>query len=94
VGEAPYRVDCNCRKPKPGLIDRATQDFDINLSASWMVGDRYSDVELARNAGLQSAFLLSGYGLGEWEYQRRDWKHQPDIVCENLLEAVKMIVKK
>jgi D-glycero-D-manno-heptose 1,7-bisphosphate phosphatase len=94
VGDAPYRVDCNCRKPKPGLIERATQDFDINLSASWMVGDRYSDVELARNAGLQSAFLLSGYGLGEWEYQRQDWKHQPDIVCENLLEAVKMIVKK
>jgi hypothetical protein len=35
---------------------------------------------------------LSGYGLGEWEYQRDSWKHQPDLVCENLLEAVKMIV--
>ena len=93
VGDPPYRVDCDCRKPKTGLIDRATKDFDINLGASWMVGDRYSDVELARNAGLQSAFLLSGYGLGEWEYQRHSWKHQPDIVCENLLEAVKMIVK-
>jgi D-glycero-D-manno-heptose 1,7-bisphosphate phosphatase len=92
VGEPPYRVDCDCRKPKPGLIDRAAKDFEIDLGASWMVGDRYSDIELARNAGLRSAFLLSGYGRGEWEYQRNSWKHQPDIVCENLLEAVKMIV--
>ena len=92
VGEPPYRFDCDCRKPKPGLIDRAAKDFEIDLGASWMVGDRYSDIELARNAGLRSAFLLSGYGRGEWEYQRNSWKHQPDIVCENLLEAVKMIV--
>ena len=57
-----------------------------------MIGDRYSDVELARNAGLRSAFVLSGYGRGEWEYQRHVWKHEPDAVCENLLEAVKVIV--
>lgn len=92
VGEPPYRIDCDCRKPKTGLITRASQDFAIDLPASWMVGDRYSDVELARNAGLKSAFVLSGYGRGEWEYQRATWKHQPDLVCENLLEAVKLIV--
>jgi D-glycero-D-manno-heptose 1,7-bisphosphate phosphatase len=92
VGEPPYRVDCDCRKPKPGLIDRAAQEFEIDRGASWMVGDRYGDIELARNAGLRSAFVLSGYGLGEWEYQRASWKYQPDLVCENLLEAVKMIV--
>jgi len=92
VGEPPYRLDCDCRKPKAGLINRASADFDIDLASSWMVGDRYSDVELARNAGLQSAFVLSGYGRGEWEYQRSSWKLQPDLVCENLLEAVESIV--
>jgi D-glycero-D-manno-heptose 1,7-bisphosphate phosphatase len=92
VGEPPYRFDCDCRKPKTGLIDRAAKDFDIDLGASWMIGDRYSDVELARNAGLRSAFVLSGYGRGEWEYQRHVWKLEPDLVCENLLEAVKVIV--
>ena len=92
VGEPPYRFDCDCRKPKAGLIHRAAKDFDIDLGASWMVGDRYSDIELARNAGLRSAFVLSGYGRGEWEYQRAEWKHQPDLVCENLLEAVESIV--
>lgn len=92
VGEPPYRVDCDCRKPKTGLIDRAAKDFEIDLAASWMVGDRYGDVELARNAGLRSAFVLSGYGRGEWEYQRFSWKHQPDLVSDNLLEAIKLIV--
>ena len=92
VGEPPYRFDCDCRKPKPGLITRAARDFDIDLARSWMVGDRHSDVELAHNAGARSAFVLSGYGRGEWEYQRAAWKHQPDLVAEDLLEAVKKIV--
>jgi len=92
VGEPPYRFDCDCRKPKPGLIERAARDFDIDLAQSWMVGDRHSDVELAHNAGTRAAFVLSGYGRGEWEYQRSVWKHQPDLVAEDLLEAVRKIV--
>jgi D-glycero-D-manno-heptose 1,7-bisphosphate phosphatase len=92
VGEAPYRFDCDCRKPKPGLIERAAAEFDIDLQQSWMIGDRYSDIELARNAGVHSAFVLSGYGRGEWEYQRAAWKHEPELVAENLLEAVRKIV--
>ena len=93
VGEPPYRFDCDCRKPKPGLISRAAQDFGIDLKQSWMVGDRYSDVEVARNAGVKSAFVLSGYGRGEWEHQRATWSHRPDLVAENLLSAVEAIVK-
>jgi D-glycero-D-manno-heptose 1,7-bisphosphate phosphatase len=92
VGEPPYRFDCDCRKPKPGLVSRAAQEFDIDLSESWMVGDRYSDVELARNAGVKSMFVMSGYGRGEWEHQRQSWTQQPDQVAENLLEAVRLIV--
>lgn len=93
VGEPPYRFDCDCRKPRPGLIHRAANDFEIDLGASWMVGDRYGDVELARNAGLHSALVLSGYGRGEYEYQSAVWKYQPDLICETLLEAVKMIIR-
>jgi D-glycero-D-manno-heptose 1,7-bisphosphate phosphatase len=92
VGEPPYRQDCDCRKPKPGLVNRACKDLDIELEQSWMVGDRYGDVELAHNAGIRSAFVLSGYGRGEWENQRSQWKQQPDLVAENLLEAVKSIL--
>ncbi len=91
VGEPPYRLDCDCRKPRPGLLRRAAEEFDLDLADCWMVGDRYSDTELARNAGVRSAFVLSGYGRGEWEHQRHAWKHQPDLVAENLLEAARAI---
>ena len=56
-------------------------------------GDRYGDVELARNAGLRSAFVLSGYGLGEWEYQRARFAVEPDHVAEDLLDAVDWIIR-
>jgi D-glycero-D-manno-heptose 1,7-bisphosphate phosphatase len=91
VGEPPYRLDCDCRKPKPGLLLRAAREFDIDLSQSWMVGDRYSDIELGANAGVRSALVLSGYGRGEWEHQRDDWTIQPDLVAQDLLEAVRLI---
>lgn len=93
VGAPPYRFDCDCRKPKPGLIRRAAEELNIDLTQSWMVGDRYSDTELARNAGVRSVFVLSGYGRGEWEHQRATWKHQPDMIAEDLLEAVYHIIK-
>lgn len=88
VGEPPYRQDCDCRKPKPGLIKRAATDLNIDVQQSWMIGDRYSDIELARNAGVRSALVLSGYGRGEWESQRSSWQHQPDLIAENLFEAI------
>jgi D-glycero-D-manno-heptose 1,7-bisphosphate phosphatase len=93
VGEPPYRLDCDCRKPKPGLISRAAQDLKIDLDRSWMIGDRYSDIELARNAGVKCVFVMTGYGRGEWEHQRSGWTQQPDLVAENLLEAVHAIVR-
>ena len=91
VGEPPYQLDCDCRKPKPGLLLRAAHDYDIDLAKSWMVGDRYSDIELAANAGVKSALVLSGYGRGEWEHQRDNWTIQPDLVAEDLLAAVNQI---
>lgn len=92
VGEPPFRLDCDCRKPRPGLIRRAAAEFEIDLAQSWMIGDRYSDIVLAHNAGVRSCFVLTGYGRGEWEYQRTTWQHQPELVAENLLAAVREIV--
>jgi D-glycero-D-manno-heptose 1,7-bisphosphate phosphatase len=93
VGEPPYRFDCDCRKPRPGLIRRAAEELGVDLARSWMVGDRYSDTELARNAGVRAAFVLTGYGRGEYEHQSRDWQHRPDLVAKNLLAAVRKIVE-
>jgi D-glycero-D-manno-heptose 1,7-bisphosphate phosphatase len=91
IGSPSYQLDCDCRKPKPGLIFRAAAEHDIDLKRSWMVGDRFSDMQLARNAGVRCAFVLSGYGRGEWEYQRSGWSFEPDLIAEDLLDVVRRV---
>ena len=91
---ATWRADSTCQlSSSHRLRTRATKDLDIALDQSWMIGDRYGDVELAHNAGLHSALVLSGYGRGEWENQSSLWQYQPDLVADNLLEAVKSILQ-
>lgn len=92
VGEPPYRQVCNCRKPKPGMLLRAVEEFGVDVRRSFVIGDRYSDIELADNAGARSIFVLSGYGRGEYEHQRTHWKVQPGWVVENLLEASRVVL--
>lgn len=93
VGEPPYRQSCNCRKPKIGMLERAAAEFGIEVSQSFVIGDRYGDIELAQNAGARSIFVLSGYGLGEYEYQRQNWKRRPDWVARDLLEASQVVLQ-
>lgn len=52
---------CNCRKPRPGLIVDAAREFDIEVTRSWMVGDRWRDVEAGRAAGCRTIFIDYGY---------------------------------
>ena len=58
-GERPeYKFDCDCRKPKPGLLLQAAQDFNIDLSQSYMIGDSERDVEAGRNAGCKESIMV------------------------------------
>lgn len=57
-----YRAVCECRKPAPGLIRRAALDLDIDVAASFVVGDRWGDVDLAAAAGARSILVRTGYG--------------------------------
>ena len=67
-GKVPaYSVRCNCRKPKTGLIDRAKDDFDLDISQSWLVGDRASDIQTGINARLRTVLVESGYGTARLE---------------------------
>lgn len=63
----PHRPDehCNCRKPKPGLLNKAINDLKIDIKSSWMVGDRDSDIEAARAVGCNSIKITSNSGLNE-----------------------------
>lgn len=93
AGKPPYRQRCRCRKPQPGMIERAVEELDLALEGSVVVGDRYGDVVMAHRLGLRGALVLTGYGRGEYEYQRQHWPQPPNWVAENLLEAVKTILK-
>ena len=57
-GVGKYKVDCDCRKPKTGLFMEAAKDCNIDLKGSYMVGDRKSDIEAGKNAGLAKSFLV------------------------------------
>jgi D-glycero-D-manno-heptose 1,7-bisphosphate phosphatase len=92
VGEPPYRQDCDCRKPRPGMLKRAEAELGADLRRSWTIGDRHGDLQLAWNVGARAALVKTGYGLGEVEYEAPRWKRQPDLVAEHLLQAVERIL--
>lgn len=91
-GQPPYRARCDCRKPKPGLLFQAAAELGLDLAASYMVGDKISDVAVGRGAGTAAILVLTGYGLGEWEYRRPRWKCTPDYVAQDLMDAVQWIL--
>jgi D-glycero-D-manno-heptose 1,7-bisphosphate phosphatase len=67
---SPYNVECECRKPKTGLVIEAAQKHNLNLEECIIVGDKKSDLELAKNAGIRGVLVLTGYGTqtkNEWE---------------------------
>jgi len=55
-----YSIECDCRKPKPGLILQAAKEYDIDLSGSWMIGDILNDVEAGNTAGCKTILLDNG----------------------------------
>ena len=87
-GQPPYRADCDCRKPRPGLLRRAAAELGLDLAASVMVGDKLSDVAVGHTVCAAGILVLTGYGRGEWEYQRSRTDVKPDHVAEDLLDAV------
>jgi D-glycero-D-manno-heptose 1,7-bisphosphate phosphatase len=62
-----YRLDCDCRKPRPGMILQATRAFDIDLARSFVVGDKLADVGLATGVGARGVLVKTGYGQAELE---------------------------
>ena len=83
-GGSQYSQPCTCRKPLPGMLLRVSQEYGVPLSASWMVGDRWRDVDCGRAAGCKTIFIQRGYSekLGA----------PPDYQVGSTLEAAKLIL--
>ena len=90
----PHRPDenCDCRKPKPGLILQAQKKYDIDLTTACMVGDSAKDIECALNAGLRHAVLVRTGNGKQAEFTLKEKNIIPDYVADDLADAVDWIL--
>jgi D-glycero-D-manno-heptose 1,7-bisphosphate phosphatase len=85
-----FTGSCDCRKPAPGMLVVAAKTHGIDLAASWMVGDKTSDIEAGVRAGCKTALVLTGYGLKEREKLEKKGI-LPDIVTRNLASFARRV---
>ncbi len=88
----PFNITCNCRKPGTGLADSAAAELNLDLSASYIVGDKDSDIKLAHAVGAKGVLVKTGYGRGILKYYPEHFIKQPDCIAENLVEAIDWII--
>jgi len=93
VGEPPWRQDCDCRKPRPGMLRRAAADLGLDLGASYLVSDHIKDVSMAMTEGLTGIMVRTGYGAGLLEYHAHKWDRRPHHVTADLAAAVDLILE-
>ena len=86
--------NCSCRKPKTGMLERAAKEHALDVQRSFVVGDRYGDIELARNARARSILVRTGYGEGELAWHGAKWPLQPDFVAQDLTQAADWILRR
>lgn len=85
------RANCECRKPKPGLILQAAREKDIDLSDSWMIGDGLTDVKAGKGSGCRT--ILLGRMKCELCHLMNEEDARPDAIASNLKEAAQFIFK-
>lgn len=82
-----YKIPCGCRKPSAGMVDAMAEKYNIDLSASFMVGDSTTDMQTGKNAGLRTILVATGQGGHDGKYGA-----SPDGRAKNLMEAVDMVL--
>jgi D-glycero-D-manno-heptose 1,7-bisphosphate phosphatase len=87
-----YRQQCNCRKPKTGMLEQAAAEMNLDLKKSFLIGDRWSDLQCAVNAGSTPVLVLTGYGRGDYQYIGPKQGVQPAFVGDNLMQAVEWVL--
>ena len=90
--EERFRLACNCRKPKTGLLEQAAAEMGLDLARSYVVGDRWSDLRCGAAVGATTVLVLTGYGRGDACYIGPTQPVQPNYVAEDLQDAVQWIL--
>ncbi len=93
AGKSKYTTVCDCRKPGTGLLDRAAKDLEIDLNRSYVVGDKWSDVELAHRAGARAVLVRTGFAPDDPGNVRPEHVPDPEFTAHDIIEAVEWIVK-
>ena len=86
-----YRLACECRKPAPGLAGLVTAEHEIDLTRSFVIGDKLSDIGFGKALGAKSCLVRTGFG-GESERAASGSELVPDLVADNALEAVRWAI--
>lgn len=76
--------NCNCRKPKTGLLEKAAEEFDIDIESSWIIGDKLSDVEMGEKAGCKTLLLESKYVRNIKRFKLKSLGEVSDYILELL----------
>lgn len=87
-----YRKICECRKPNPGLLQKASSDLNLDPTCSFMVGDKVRDLKAGWALGTRSILVLSGHGASELNRIMNNQRDKPDHVAQDLAEAVDWIL--
>ncbi len=85
-----YKIDCDCRKPKPGMLKRAEKDLNLDLKHSFLVGDKMSDIETGYRAGCKTILVLTGQGNDELKKNLK-MKIKPNYISKDLFTAIQII---
>jgi len=83
------KINCECRKPKPGMVRQAGRDLNLDLGACWLVGDTTTDLETGRNAGVRTVIVRTGQGGRDGKYPVAS-----TLAADNLLDAMRLIISK
>ena len=84
---------CDCRKPNTGMIEQAAREHALDIKRSFVVGDRYADVQLGFRAGARAVLVTTGYGMGDLQWHGKAWPRQPDKIAADLDRAVDWILE-
>lgn len=79
-GKLPYNQACDCRKPMPGMLRQAAADHAIDLTRSWMVGDKPADIEAGQAAGCRPVLVMTGYGAETADRLASEVPCYPDLL--------------